>query len=515
MAMTKSNPYTPKDVADGKRFLAAETRCLGVAKAADIKAMEWAFRFGKILWIDVLKTKRGKRNDGTLKNYLKEVGFDKDASQAYRYIALFRAAKNLATIRTSGLSRAYLTRIGQALWTNEPLLDSWAERLLVNPIRRATETETLKALDEVCSAVELARKRIQRRKSLKVVSSEGRDGGQYVAVQGEEDEMREWLNIQVELEQNVARLTKEHDKVLTVCDPGGTYGVKTPSDMGKEHSAKGLNLDAMRKEQIREILASATKETIDTVDANLILGDSLVVLKDAALFPERAVDCVLTDPPYGDEAYEPEREHTRVKHASPAKVTDAAHLAANVLGLLLAKNVNRPRFCWMQFCPMRYIHVCLPPLLEAFAKHGLSPKTQVLIWDKCVPARVGGGETFGSQAEAILHLNVGRPLPIENADGGKIFSPIFRVPQTKRGKEMDPWKPVELLEQILWLALYGSEKSSEAAKQRVLDPFAGRGTTGIAAAKLGRLYTLIEIDKNQHEIARANLLESLKYPLSP
>jgi 16S rRNA G966 N2-methylase RsmD len=62
--------------------------------------------------------------------------------------------------------------------------------------------------------------------------------------------------------------------------------------------------------------------------------------------------------------------------------------------------------------------------------------------------------------------------------------------------------------------MYGSDKSKAAAKQRVLDPFAGRGSTGIAAMGLRGLYTLIEIDEDQHKIAKANLLEAIK-PSSP
>ena len=151
---------------------------------------------------------------------------------------------------------------------------------------------------------------------------------------------------------------------------------------------------------------------------------------------------------------------------------------------------------------------------DAFKDAGLEPDYQVLVWDKGVPARVGGTDTFGSQAEAILYVNVGRPLPVEDANGSKIFSPIFKVQQPKTGGGLDPWKPVELLRQILWLSMYGSDKSKAAAKQRVLDPFAGRGSTGIAAMGLRGLYTLIEIDEDQHKIAKANLLEAIK-PSSP
>ena len=274
--------------------------------------------------------------------------------------------------------------------------------------------------------------------------------------------------------------------------------------------AKGLILDAQRQDVIRDILGEASKSDLRDLEKRLIHGDALQVLKDKTLFPERSIDCVLTDPPYSDEDYEPEREHTRVKHQAPATTVEAAELAASVARLLLDRKINRPRFCWIQFCPLRKVHIFLPALLDAFKDAGSEPDYQVLVWDKGVPARVGGTDTFGSQAEAILYVNLGRPLPVEDANGSKIFSPIFKVQQPKAGGGLDPWKPVKLLRQILWLSMYGSDKSEAATKQRVLNPFAGRGSTGIAAMELGRAYTLIEIDEDQHKIAMANLLKAAK-----
>lgn len=540
----KQNGYMNKDIEAGRRYLAEESRCLEVAQKSDLKATEWAFLFGQKLWVDVLKEKRGERHGGNLQKYLKEVGFKKDTSTAYRYIWLYRGARNLEAIRSSGLSRAYLTRVGQTLWTDNPIFDTIGTRLVVNPIRKETEQDTLRLLDEVCSVVEVARARIAKLKTIKTLSKtpwrngninevEGdesvvasaravnarlksfrtltkapwRNGIMY-KIEGDEDEIAKAAKINLELEKNVARLIGRHDKAAHYLIKDCLYRAKTPADMDQPHSAKMINMTVHKLESIEQILSEADHSAIQTIDNNLIHGDSLLILKDRSLFPERSVDCVLTDPPYSEEDYVPERAHTRVKHQAPAKATDAAELAASVAQLLLKKKINRTRFCWIQFCPLRRVHVCLPPLLEAFRKAGHEPKYQVLVWDKCIPARVGGGETFGSQAEAILHLSIDRPLPVEDSDGSRIFSPIFRVQQPKKGKELDAWKPTELLEQILWLAMYGADKSKHAGKQRVLDPFAGRGTTGIAAMRLGRLYTLIEVDSDQHAIAKANLLEA-------
>jgi hypothetical protein len=359
----------------------------------DLKATEWAFLFGQKLWVDVLKEKRGQRHGGNLRKYLKEVGFKRDISTAYRYIWLYRGARNLKTLRSSGLSRAYLTRVGQTLWTDNPMFGTVGIRLVVNPIWKDTEQDTLRLLDEVCSVVESARARIAKLKSIKTLSKtpwrngdicevEGdesvvesaragiarlksirkltkapwRNGVMY-KIRGDEAEIAKAAKINLELEKNIARLIGRHDKAAYYLIKSWLYGASTPEDMGEPHNAKMLNLTTQKLESIEAIYSEADQSAIQTIGNSLIHGDALQILKDRSLFPERSVDCVLTDPPYSDEDYAPEREHTRVKHQAPATTVEAAELAASVARLLLDRKINRPRFCWIQFCPLRKVHI--------------------------------------------------------------------------------------------------------------------------------------------------------------
>src|SRR5690606_9373773 len=46
----------------------------------------------------------------------------------------------------------------------------------------------------------------------------------------------------------------------------------------------------------------------------------------------------------------------------------------------------------------------------------------------------------------------------------------------------------------------------------ILDPFMGSGTTGVAAVKLGRRFTGIEIDEEYFDIACRRISEALKQP---
>ena len=58
-------------------------------------------------------------------------------------------------------------------------------------------------------------------------------------------------------------------------------------------------------------------------------------------------------------------------------------------------------------------------------------------------------------------------------------------------------KPVRLLERIV--------AASSRPGDLVLDPYAGSGTTGVAAARLGRRWLLVDRNPAAVEIARARL----------
>ena len=48
--------------------------------------------------------------------------------------------------------------------------------------------------------------------------------------------------------------------------------------------------------------------------------------------------------------------------------------------------------------------------------------------------------------------------------------------------------------------------------EMVLDPFMGSGTTGVAAVKIGRRFTGIEIEPKYFDIARARITDALARP---
>ena len=54
--------------------------------------------------------------------------------------------------------------------------------------------------------------------------------------------------------------------------------------------------------------------------------------------------------------------------------------------------------------------------------------------------------------------------------------------------------------------------SVEKTKGSVIDPFMGSGTTGVAAVKLGRKFTGIEIDPGYFDIACRRIEAALREP---
>lgn len=72
------------------------------------------------------------------------------------------------------------------------------------------------------------------------------------------------------------------------------------------------------------------------------------------------------------------------------------------------------------------------------------------------------------------------------------------------GKEHPTQKPIEVMQWCI--------EKLPAAGQHILDPFMGSGTTGVAAVRLGRRFTGIEIEPKYFEIACRRISDELRRP---
>ncbi|MDI6814179.1 MAG: site-specific DNA-methyltransferase, partial [Desulfitobacteriaceae bacterium] len=100
--------------------------------------------------------------------------------------------------------------------------------------------------------------------------------------------------------------------------------------------------------------------------------------------------------------------------------------------------------------------------------------------------------SFAPRHERIVHAVKGSPeVSPRKAD-------VFQVPRAKR--EIHPMeKPVDLLKQLI--------ECTTTEGDLVLDPFAGSGSTCLAALELNRNFIAFEIDSGYYEKARERLLK--------
>lgn len=78
---------------------------------------------------------------------------------------------------------------------------------------------------------------------------------------------------------------------------------------------------------------------------------------------------------------------------------------------------------------------------------------------------------------------------------------VIDAPRSDVGREHPTQKPVEVMR---WCV--------EKTKGSVVDPFMGSGTTGVAAVKLGRHFTGIELDPGYFDIACRRIAAALREP---
>ena len=114
----------------------------------------------------------------------------------------------------------------------------------------------------------------------------------------------------------------------------------------------------------------------------------------------------------------------------------------------------------------------------------------LLVWDK---GRLNPNRYYMMRCEFILMLRKGKARTI-NYPG---MSNMFSVPN-KISKRLHPTeKPVGLMEIFI--------QNSSNARDTVLDPFMGAGSTGVASVRLGRHFIGYEIDEKYFDIARGRI----------
>lgn len=189
----------------------------------------------------------------------------------------------------------------------------------------------------------------------------------------------------------------------------------------------------------------------------LVRGDARELLPR---LPDECADLIVTDPPY---------EFARGRTYFKTWFDDLPDEAwAEIFGELF-RVLHRNS----------HMYVCSNARMKAIfdaAAAGAGFKVRVpLIWDKVV---VGLGRTWRSQYEFVCFYSKGARAGNRRDRGN-----VIQAPRVRGGYPTE--KPVGLLRQLI--------EQSSAPGELVLDPFAGSGSTGQAAAELGRQALLCDV----------------------
>jgi site-specific DNA-methyltransferase (adenine-specific) len=132
--------------------------------------------------------------------------------------------------------------------------------------------------------------------------------------------------------------------------------------------------------------------------------------------------------------------------------------------------------------------------------------TELLIWASPKPAKTlqhtfnyarMKAENGGKQMRDVWNLPRTGEEELTGDGEGRMWTQIAPRREEKAFGSHPTQKPVALLERII--------EASTAEDAAILDPFNGSGTTGVAALKMGRRYTGIDLDETYLSLTKKRL----------
>ena len=228
----------------------------------------------------------------------------------------------------------------------------------------------------------------------------------------------------------------------------------------------------------------------------LFLGNCRDVLADS--FSENSFDHAITDAPYDPKTHAGARSN---KTGPGVKTIQFEPIDPKVVELTLSYYAKR--WC-LTFCSME--------MLGDYAR-AVGPERWIrsAIWVRPdgTPQITGDRPAQGAEGIAIWKASTERSR--WNAHGKRgIYRSVYECNVVKgSGRVHETQKPESLMAELI-------EDFTDRGES-ILDSFAGSGTTGVAAKKLGRRATLIEIDEKRCEDAAKRLSQAVLWevPTAP
>lgn len=229
----------------------------------------------------------------------------------------------------------------------------------------------------------------------------------------------------------------------------------------------------------------------------IIQGDCLEIMHT---MPNNSIDAVITDPPYcsggrsiGTKIKSTTQKYENTPQGRPDFIGDSRDSRSWLMwcNLWISEcfRVLKEGGYFLSFCDWRQ----LPTATDAIQIGGISWRG-VITWNKGLAARAPHKGYFRQQCEFIVWGTKGPCPPQETGPFPGCYE--YHVKQTD--KFHIAGKPSLLMEELCKIV---------PGNSIILDPFAGSGTTCLAAAKTGRKYIGIEKMAEYHRIATGRLNE--------
>jgi site-specific DNA-methyltransferase (adenine-specific) len=218
----------------------------------------------------------------------------------------------------------------------------------------------------------------------------------------------------------------------------------------------------------------------------LHLGDCIEYLRT---LPDKSVDHVITDPPYCENTHA-KRNATRHLNGYEVQAIDFGSIAAAQVAPLASEFLRVARRWSVAFTSDRG----LAGWIDAFGTEFV----RSMVWVKAdpMPQMTGDRPAHGFELMALAH-----PPGRKAWNGGG--SPGSYVGNRGDGGRKMPHptaKPDWLMERLV--------RDFTDPGETILDPFAGSGTTGVAAIRLGRKFIGCERDPKYHAVAVKRLSQA-------
>lgn len=216
-------------------------------------------------------------------------------------------------------------------------------------------------------------------------------------------------------------------------------------------------------------------------DHRLFVGDSTIPDSVDRLFGDEAgPQMIFTDPPYGVDYVGKTKAKKKIKNDALSE-EETFQLFSDSISLLIGRAPEgTPLYATVPAGPL---HIGFCRILQ-----DLEVWRQTLVWAKDV--FVMGRSDYHYQHEPILYG--WKPGAKHKFCGRRDLSTVWNIPRPKRSEEHPTMKPVKLIATAIL--------NSSSPGDIVADPFAGSGTTLIAAQETGRRGYCIEIDPRYADV---------------